>query len=82
LKLWEAAEQGDQAAFADALLRSLEHFAVGPRLHESDVRVADRLALPQTAIALAAGWRGLPLPEVPAELSAYLITRRSLGLDA
>lgn len=81
LKLWEAAQAGEQVAFAEALIRSLEHFAAVPRLDPADARIGDRLALPQTAISLAAGCRGLRVPALPPELSAFLITRRSLGLD-
>lgn len=80
MKLWEAAEGGDQAAFDAALARSLEHAASLPRLDDRDARVVERLAGPQTAIALAAGWRGLRTPELPPELSALLITRDSIGL--
>jgi hypothetical protein len=81
MQLWDAVDHGDQSAFEEALRRSLEHFASGKRLDARDARVAERLALPQTAIYGSAMMRGLRPPNLPIELSAYLITRQSLGLD-
>lgn len=82
MKLWESVEGGDQKAFAEALIQSLRHHASGKRLENRDARMAERLALPQTAIYLTALHRGLHRPELPEDLSVYVITRGSLGLGS
>lgn len=81
ISLWDAFVEGDQAAFDKALEQSLRHHASGLRLSNRDWRLAERLALVQTAICTAAVRRGMQLPDLPEELSAYLITRRSIGID-
>lgn len=80
MKTWDAVMAKDQSAFNVTLTASLQHFASSPKLENNDARLGDRLALPQTVIALAAKRHGLLLPELPEELSLYLITRESLGL--
>ena len=80
MKTWDAVMAKDQSAFQSALQASLQHFADSPKLENDNARLGDRLALPQTVIALAAKRHGLLLPELPDELSLYLITRESLGL--
>ena len=81
MRLWDAVDHGDQSAFEEALRESLEHYASGKQLEARDARVAERLALPQTAIYGSAMIRGFRPPNLPIELSAYLITRQSVGLE-
>ena len=78
-QIWEAIVSDDQAAFEKALEKSLKQFKRTLK-HETHGKIAERLALPQTAFALAGRYRGLTIPNLPVELSDYLITHESLGL--
>lgn len=80
MKLWDAVEARDQDAYAKALAQSLKHHASGKKIENSSAQIADRLALAQTAITLAALRHGLAIPDLPPELAAYLITRESIAL--
>ncbi len=79
LKSWDPVVARDQDAFDKAIKDSLQHHA-RQKWDSCNAKIADRLALPQTAICLTAMHYGMAFPDVPGELGGYLITRESLGL--
>ncbi len=80
MKCWNAVLEKDQAEFDKAMAASLKHHAT-IQFDPRDGRIAERLALPQTAICLAAMRLGLEFPDLPEELSDWIITRNSIGLE-
>jgi hypothetical protein len=77
-RAWEAARDGDQAAFDEAFAESLAHFAA---VAGSGPTPIHWIAPHHSAVGLAASRLGIALPKLPAKLDATLLTRASLGLD-
>jgi hypothetical protein len=72
---WEAAREGNQAAFEGAFLKSLEHFM---KSYGSGLLAREWIAEHQSVMAMAAQRLGMKLPKLPPELEPVVMTRQSL----
>jgi hypothetical protein len=83
---WRAARAGDQLAFENTFIKSLEHF---DRYFDPEHAERSDYAMPfywiaphHTVVALAAKRLGMRLPELTPKQEAWIMTRESLGLPS
>ena len=77
-KAWDAACRGDQSEFNESFLKSVEAFAGRRREHDYPL---DYIAVFQSTVGMAAKRIGMANPELPPELQAFVMTRKSIGLE-
>lgn len=80
LQAWDAVLSDDQTEFDKVIRDSLRRFAKSVAKTGIGMNFTELLAQPQSLICLTAMHRGLRFPDLPEELSVFVITRRSLGL--
>lgn len=81
---WQAAREGNQAAFDEAFIKSLKHFEkyFNPEDEPYNYGIPfDWIAPHHSVVAMAAGRLGMTLPPLTPRQDAWIMTRESLGLS-